>query len=231
MKKNILLALMLAGVASAATTYTLDTAIVKTSDGSKVSAFEAALNKTAAQANNVDGITGAGNLGYTTTNKPTITFTVKDMFGATELPGETLRLSTLSFLSRDNNANTNYGTVTLTVNGKSVTSDSFSIDSSAGTSVFRAVTWTFGSPLDFTMEDTLSLTFTNKTTDKTGYIGMGGFVQETGYTFAGTNKGFTANNNDYYNFFRLGVEVIPEPTTATLSLLALAGLAARRRRK
>jgi len=227
MKKNILLALMLAGMASAATTYTLDTAIVKTSDGSKVSAFEAALNKTAAQANNVDGITGAGNLSYKNTNKPTITFTVKDMFGVTELPGETLQLSTLSFLSRSNNGDIGYGSVTLTVNGKSSTSSTFSIDSSAGTSVFRSVTWTFNSPLVFTMDDTLSLTLTIGTTS----FGMGGFEQEAGYTYGGTTKGLTANSKDYYNFFRLGVEVIPEPTTATLSLLALAGLAARRRRK
>ena len=41
----------------------------------------------------------------------------------------------------------------------------------------------------------------------------------------GSNTGVLMNN------FKLSGEMVPEPTTATLSLLALAGLAARRRRK
>lgn len=236
MKKTILLTFMLAGMTSAATTFTLDTAIVKTNDGSKVSAFEAALNKTATQANAVAGIAGAGNMSYKDTNTPTITFTVGDMFIATTPSGDIFQLSTLTFLSRNNNADINYGSLTLSVTGKTgegttATSSKFTIDSSQGTSVFRAVTWTFNSPLVFTMNDTLSLEFTHKATGNPGAFGMGGFAQETGYTYGGNNKGLTSSGTDYYNFFRLGANVIPEPTTATLSLLALVGLAARRRRK
>ena len=57
-------------------------------------------------------------------------------------------------------------------------------------------------------------------------------------TWSGNGTLYTINNVDYTtklvlsgNNLKLTFQSVPEPTTATLSLLALAGLAARRRRK
>lgn len=217
---------MLAGVASVASAFTLDTAIVKTDDGSSVSAFEAALNQTKQEAAAVDGINVADQLHFTTASAPTITITLSDMYSTEALPEGTLTLSTLSFLSRPDSSNQGYESVTVSVNDKSVTSTSYTTDLPvSGNSTYRAVTWTFSDTLTFSADDVLTVTFAATSVE----MGMGVFQTETGYTFGGVNPVYTNSSNQYYDFFRL--EVIPEPATATLSLLALAGLAARRRRQ
>lgn len=216
---------MLAGVASVASAFTLDTSLVKTEDGSSVSAYAAALDQTTATVSSVSGISEAGKLYFQSGNMPTVTLTLGDMFGADALSGSTLTLSTLSFLSRPDESYFGYGTVTVSVNGDSVTSSSYNTNVTTGNDSYRAVVWTFTDALTFTTQDSLTVTFTKGTTN----VGMGSFQTATGYTFGGVNPVYTSGSNQYYNFFRL--EVIPEPAAATLSLLALAGLAARRRRQ
>ena len=56
---------------------------------------------------------------------------------------------------------------------------------------------------------------------KDGYSLILGFVSEPGSSW---------NAKSYVNGIKLEANLVPEPTTATLSLLALAGLTARRRR-
>ncbi len=52
------------------------------------------------------------------------------------------------------------------------------------------------------------------------------------YIIGANNQNMTANKQNYAHALTITTtEVVPEPATATLSLLALAGLAARRRRK
>lgn len=51
------------------------------------------------------------------------------------------------------------------------------------------------------------------------------------YSFTATGDSVTITTNAGGNINALALQVTPEPTTATLSLLALAGLCARRRRK
>ena len=73
---------------------------------------------------------------------------------------------------------------------------------------------------------TITLGMINGTTSiiETGYIVNLADVKLVDGTASGDNQGVTAISN-------ASITYIPEPATATLSLLALAGLAARRRRK
>ena len=73
---------------------------------------------------------------------------------------------------------------------------------------------------------TITLGMINGTTSiiETGYIVNLADVKLVDGTGGGNNQGVTAISN-------ASITYIPEPATATLSLLALAGLAARRRRK
>jgi hypothetical protein len=66
-----------------------------------------------------------------------------------------------------------------------------------------------------------------------GYTTIGdGYLTQTIEKFAiGGRIGGKAGNNADVTVYGASLSIIPEPTTATLSLLALAGLAARRRRK
>lgn len=66
-----------------------------------------------------------------------------------------------------------------------------------------------------------------------GYTTIGdGYLTQTIEKFAiGGRIGGKAGNNANVTVYGASLSIIPEPTTATLSLLALAGLAARRRRK
>ena len=70
-----------------------------------------------------------------------------------------------------------------------------------------------------------------------GYADSENSYEDCLYVFGanGTNTGTVNSNNIAYNVHvvpsSIKVATVPEPTTATLSLLALAGLAARRRRK
>ncbi len=65
-----------------------------------------------------------------------------------------------------------------------------------------------------------------------GYTTIGdGYLTQTIEKFAiGGRIGGKAGNNADVTVYGASLSIIPEPTTATLSLLALAGLAARRRR-
>ena len=78
---------------------------------------------------------------------------------------------------------------------------------------------------------TISLAFDNRTTSiiKTGYVIDLADVTLMDGTPDGYNQGVTGISNASITY--TPTKTVPEPATATLSLLALAGLAARRRRK
>ena len=78
--------------------------------------------------------------------------------------------------------------------------------------------------------ETLNRYFGDMTTTEDNYKGIQYFVEQ------GAKYGTISITNEYLTTAEsiaslAGARIVPEPTTATLSLLALAGLAARRRRK
>lgn len=88
--------------------------------------------------------------------------------------------------------------------------------------------------MSFTLDVTaagsvITLGMTNGTTSviETGYVVDLANIKLIDGSAAGANQGVTGISNASITY----TPTVPEPTTATLSLLALAGLAARRRRK
>ena len=63
----------------------------------------------------------------------------------------------------------------------------------------------------------------------TGTINYSGVINNI--TLGGDTNGYYKLNSVVHSISMSSITVVPEPATATLSLLALAGLAARRRRK
>ena len=84
---------------------------------------------------------------------------------------------------------------------------------------------------------TYTITATLKEEGKTGMLTLSDNLNGTWASETGTGATFKGNlaqggaNSTMQSTVNAGITVVPEPTTATLSLLALCGLAARRRRK
>lgn len=100
----------------------------------------------------------------------------------------------------------------------------------------KVVTVTFGDELRFTDTDELTVTLASARTDRGVGIGYLDYKNQTA-EFAGTSTLLDGSGNKVQTSWRnnivaadMSVVVAPEPATATLSLLALVGLASRRRR-
>ncbi len=85
------------------------------------------------------------------------------------------------------------------------------------------------------IEDVTNITFNSKSEDLTSIKLNGTFTWQKGYKIYGIVRGVSGDATTAYIVDGISASAttasVPEPTTATLSLLALAGLAARRRRK
>ena len=83
---------------------------------------------------------------------------------------------------------------------------------------------------------TYTITATLTVDNKTGYLTLSDNLNGTWKSETGNGAQYKSNvshgglNSTMYSAVNAGTPAVPEPTTATLSLLALCGLAARRRR-
>lgn len=225
MKKSILLILALAGAVSADDVYTLHSSIIS-SDGTMTDAWKALDNKTYYTQIAVPGVATSAHLAF---NTPiTFTLSLSQMIpSAADLENTRLNLSSFSFLARNDGQYVNYGALSITVNGQTATSDTFTI-ATPQTNGSPAVTYTFDSGLTLTTSDTITVTLSSGNAAQTGF-GMQAFQPDTGngYSFGGAPE----LHEGYSTVYSVGLSLLPEPTTATLSVLALAGLAARRRHR
>lgn len=238
MKKTLIALLALSGVAMADATlgsyytvggtkydavdnfygYTKDQIIAKTS--------EVTVDQLAFDANSI------GNLSAVTLN--TADMLCSDSSLTT---GTALTLSSLSILARANDGHKGVGSsVAITIDGVTYTSttttysdgDIYTDDAGSTLNGHGLITYTFVDKLPtFELGDTLTFSFS--LTD--------GTVADENKIPAAALKGISAAPIIYGGVWQAAMQLnvdtvtVPEPTTATLSLLALAGLAARRRRR
>ena len=144
--------------------------------------------------------------------------------------GTELSLSTLSVLARVDDDYQGVGSsVSVTIDGVTYTSNVAKYSNGPTLFGHGLITYAFeGTCPTFELGDTLTFTFNL----------IDGTVGSTNKIPAAALKGLSAAPTVYSGGWQAAVQLgtnvvtnVPEPTTATLSLLALAGLAARRRRK
>ncbi len=109
----------------------------------------------------------------------------------------------------------------ISVSGTSIVEGAFNVNKTATISASTIL------DADENVVLTLTIGGTAVTTPGVASINLGKDFSLEGIVVCGDGANSTAN----WNVTSLSVTTVPEPTTATLSLLALAGLAARRRRK
>ena len=135
----------------------------------------------------------------------------------TDTEGTILGISEATSVSANTDSNTTGGPVTFTLD--------CDIDTD---SVYRA--WFMGSDSSYSTSDTgvqtISLTGAGASTVELRSVSA--LVSTSGDLKLLTNTSAGTTNHTFAN---MSIKTVPEPTTATLSLLALAGLAARRRRR
>ena len=158
------------------------------------------------------------------TSTNTITLNLGDMIstGTAEL-GEGLQLTQISFIGRDaSDRKPAEATLSLELDGSTYTS---SVAQSGGDTTHEYITFSFTDGPIITCLSDIQVTYSASTAT----LGSGVFKAQNGAVLSGVNNGST----DWTPIAQvvLSTPSIPEPTTATLSLLALAGLAVRRRRK
>ncbi len=246
MKKTLITLMALAGVAVADTTYTLELPVATETNAANGGTQKNATQALTSFANMADGAYMFNNGGIVGTNFATgegylkagengsnvLTLCPREAAGGS---GEVMVLGGAS-----------------TIFGATVDSFTLSIASSASTDITGTVALTLAvvakgdtswAVLGDTATSTLTIgegaTLTLNLNDTHG-IGADGLVWDhRDYKVIAmvdnTAKNLNGNNGNPYTLNGISVTanvtVIPEPATATLSLLALAGLAARRRRK
>ncbi len=236
MKKTIIALMALAGMAVAGTdtnTLTLSSKVSGTqasgfSESFDLDAFSKVIGETAAT---VDALTTGGKKYLDGDNNSfeyddTIAYTLKleNMLqsGNTTLDvTKGLALTSIEIIGRDNGGDKQANaTLSLTIGTKTYTSNKPTYSTSTG---YQPITFTFtDGPVLTSLSSDLNITVSGFTS---GYLGLGAFKTQSDATLTGVS------GNGYVPLVRVNLSTVPEPTTATLSLLALAGLAARRRRK
>lgn len=246
MKKTIIALIALAGAATAAESITLESKLVSG-------------EKTYGVYSQWETIKGDSTLieQSKTVYPHELTFYVKvsDLFGAENLSTtDSYQITSFSYLGQATGNCSNGGdTLTITLGDKSVTGEVQQSNNAYTTVVFD----TPGvDTLSFKSSDILTLTLTGAYDGGTN----NGLVEMLYYDTPNSNQALGAasalssdgTNLNYYHVYsnhngngwdktvktdapvvsmKVTTAVVPEPTTATLSLLALVGLAARRRRK
>lgn len=221
----------LAGVSLADTSQSVTLGSYVTYDGTKYDMIDEFVGLTANSVKSTYGITGADQLTYDTTQ--TFTLSTNDLLltttGESVLAGADLQITKISFLGRadsdDYQAEDSVASITI---GEVVYTSSVAVYTDSATG-YNLVTYSFapGNSPTFTLGSDVTFTLTP--------AGNASAQKMPVSVFQGTNISGAPNpTGTWLAPFQLTATVtqqVPEPTTATLSLLALAGLAARRRRK
>ena len=153
---------------------------------------------------------------YNKSNQYGLNITSKDVYlYITDTTGTILGISEAAAVSASTAANNTGGSVTFTLDCDGIKKDT----------TYRA--WFMGTDTGYTTSDSgiQTITLTDNTVELRS---SGALVSTTGDLKLLTS---TSPNTSNHTFAGMSMKAIPEPTTATLSLLALMGLAARRRRK
>ena len=243
MKKTIIALLALSGVAMAADSITLESKLVS---GDNTFAVYS-------QWETIQGNTAYIEAKATTYGSTPLTFYVKvaDLFGADQLSDtDKYQITSFSFLGHQNGNCSDGGDILTVSLGEKSVSGTVTASQNRYTNVV------FETPgedtLSFTSSDILTLTLTPGSGGN-GNVEIMYYDTPRGNQALGAASALNAAGTDL-NYFHVDannngngwqtnwktdapvvkmsvVAAVPEPTTATLSLLALAGLAARRRRK
>ncbi len=170
--------------------------------------------------------------------KTNVTFTLDTstmLFDGAKL-GDTVTLNSLVLASGAantyyvNEATNNQRYATITLSGVTYTSDKQVAAITSGTYGTLTYTFTGDNAFTFTVGDSLAIELNSE--EGVYHSQFGVFQGQTGSGDITCQKYDTApGTGSWQPAVKLNVAAVPEPTTATLSLLALAGLAARRRRK
>ena len=232
MKKTLITLLALAGMTMAAeevNPITLGSWFTD-SQGNKqmtVDAVEGLSKENASALDGDGGFTADGAEGITVNT--IFTINTAALYSTTTLQqGQVLDVVSIVLSSKQNTnnyADGNYRTLSITLNGTTYTSNPIQFSRTSG---YGTMTYTFtgDNAFSFTLGDTLTASL--NAINGTAHTAYGTFKGQTGVS----NFSAPSNLTDWQAAVKINATpAIPEPTTATLSLLALAGLAARRRRK
>ena len=236
MKKTLITLLALAGVA-AADSVLLESKL--TNNGVSSSVMDAIYGKTQADAATASGL----KVDRFAETKKDFTFSVSDLLtNATLGEDELYSINAITFASRyDTVANWNNtyaftGTATVKINdvvvGTSTTLTLNPVANGNGTD-YNIGTFTFGFDNAFLLDGTETVTISLNSSDNKKF-GVAAVANNGTVTATDITDMVTSSSGDKYKAvvqLSGSVVTIPEPATATLSLLALAGLCARRRRK
>ena len=230
MKKTLIALMAMAGMACAQS-FNLDSKVINGSD--TFSAFENVVGYTKSEAGSNTGLL----VDRYAQHSSTLTVTLGDLYGYTE--ETTYLVESVSFAMRYDTVtvfNQKYlpttSSLTLKVGNEEYGTTGnavFSYDTVATTDTaarIGTITFTFDKAVVLTgTEETITLVTTSSgSTDGLAYTAL---KNSENAQVVGVNPVVSG----YGPVVRLSGQIIPEPATATLSLLALAGLAARRRRK
>lgn len=216
MKKTLITLLALSGLAIADT-------VTYSSYTSSFAITSSFVGKTADQIRAL-GATDANKLAFT--DNQTVSLSVAGMMPSDVLESDTeLMLNTFSYISRPDTTHTSENsTVSITLDGVTYTSGAAVYTGTDGT--YGLISYTFTDGPTFTAADTLSFSIARVGTTDPSKLAFGAFQG-----LEGTTKIYGDWQGAFQISGTIATAAVPEPTTATLSLLALAGLAARRRRK
>ena len=234
MKKTLIALMAFAGLASAQS-FNLDSKVINGEN--TFSAFDSVVGFTKAEAAANTGL----NVDRYNQPTPTVSVTLGDLYGYTE--GTTYQVETITFAMRYDTAANIESTVLPTTSSLTLkvgdtiygtTGNAvFSYDTAAtneNSAIIGSYTFTFSEAVVLTgTEGTLTLAMTSSGSEK----GLSFLALKDKDTVI--DAGTAAVVNGFGPVVRISGQIIPapsvpEPATATLSLLALAGLAARRRR-
>lgn len=222
MKKTLITLLALSSLPMAAielgTEFTLDSHVGTTS------VFEAMVGSTAGDAATATGLT-INRLAYPTCTADIHVSELLSSINLSELTSDQfLLVNQVQFVFRDTQQTTYLPTtssLTTTVGGETYTAENAAIDYVTGS--YGTLTFTMDTPIKLTGLETNVQFALSATGAQLGF----GVAQNNG---AATVLGANDFTGGWCPVVRLSGTVAPEPATATLSLLALAGLCARRRR-
>lgn len=228
----------LTGVASAQS-FTLDSKIINGT--TFTSAFDNVVGNTKSEAATATGM-DVDRLGYNNCNA---TVTLKNLFGYTTLEdNQFYMVDTITFAMRYDTVasqegtytpsttsltlkigNTAYGTATNAVFTYDMSTNEDGTAKADTALTIGTMTFTFDEAIKLTGDEVLTLSMSGTgNNEKLGFT----VLKDKGTVYDAGVQDFTGG---WTPVIRISGQLVPEPTTATLSLLALAGLAARRRRK
>lgn len=225
MKKTLIAMLALGSMAMADTPqyeFTLSSGLTSTVDQTTVSAFDAMVGLTEANAEQATPGLNADHLGALSACNLFINNMLLTTTAPVGLSDEMYNITDISFVTRFDYRSEPAGSLTITISGQNYTSSSvaYTYFGGASTDQMGYVTYHFDTPVQTPMTTTqIDATLTSGPSISVA-------MANNGYTLAGTN----GVHNSWQAVAQLKGFVTPEPTTTTLSLLALAGLAARRKR-